>query len=309
MRQHGPSQTQWQTGHLPRKALTISLFLLPLFLAGCDDDSKADQSAAGNSETQTNTAQPSFLFVQQAESGAFTPTGDGEMFFTLNLQQASPLTTWFTDKPVRKTGTLPTVDMLNIFLANGIQPNAALEIPSDQNKSDVVAFTILDSSYNEETATLDYEVRIIEGDNSQIIPGYESPNTSLDPNTTTEVIDALFDRRFERSYLFIDNLSAIQQEAEASRLPTSTLEPLVEYDYGNGIKTYDPCCAKNPPADCLANFRPICRPADPGVTEPNNYCLDIYGNVLGCTPITDCPDPTDFCNKILGRFYCCNWEI
>jgi len=59
-----------------------------------------------------------------------------------------------------------------------------------------------------------------------------------------------------------------------------------------------------------ANTRPVYRAADINRTVGAEDCKDINGNQFYCDPgtFTPCPLKTDFCNKILDRLYCCNWE-
>lgn len=180
--------------------LTISCFLALVmsFLAGCSDSTNSQQ---------IQNSSVSYLFIQKAQSGSFEELQqDDHVMLTLN--GIDPTTIWFTDRPERKTGTEPTGRMLTNFIRPGATPNAALEILNDDGTSEIVVLTLLDYTYNEEDATLTYEAFVIEGNISDTIPAYTSPELNRKvTNGLPEIFaDTVIPLSFGRSTLFIDNL-------------------------------------------------------------------------------------------------------
>lgn len=83
-------------------------------------------------------ANASLLFTQQADKAVVAkgPTGN----LTLRLQGIKKLTTWFTDRPERLAGVMPTADFADGFAdAFGtVPPNAALVGTVDGRQVSVV---------------------------------------------------------------------------------------------------------------------------------------------------------------------------
>jgi len=231
-----------------------SPFVLTLFLAlcfciqGCDNTSNSTEITELTSESQ-----PNYLFVQQAESGTFEPMEGGDDLFLLTLNGTEQRTTWFTDRPFRKTGVLSTGRMLNTFITEDALPNAAIEIPGakENGESEVIVFTIIDFEYDESTGTLKYEISIITGDTEESIPRYFSSNNNrlIADTPPVEITDDVFPSEFGKSYLFIDNLTTFEGSStdeiciEPSPLPLKPKYVLGVDRDGNVLETFDPCCA------------------------------------------------------------------
>jgi hypothetical protein len=142
---------------------------LAILGAGCAGGSGASPSSdatsvapdpSGTTSTDSN-AQPSILAVQSAQSATFT--GSGETY-TLTMEGVDETTVWFTDRPARRAGTEPTINMLAQMLdpddTDG-PPNAAVVWATDQGQA-AVAVELVSGSYDEESATLTYEARMLE---------------------------------------------------------------------------------------------------------------------------------------------------
>jgi len=272
----------------------IALLIFSVFLFACDEGSDSSEP------TETNFSIPSsYLFVQQAASGTFESLEGQGGIFLLTLNGVAPLTTWFTDRPIRKTGTKLIGEMLNNFLTGDVFPNAALEIPNEipngGGKSEVVVLTILGFDYDEGAATLKYEVSIITGDIAEVIPRYNSPNTNQEVTDAlpVEITDDNFPSEFGPSFLFIDNLTGMEQESFVCEEP---LQPIREVFQGDGYETFNHCCQISlPTGSCGAP--PTCR--NPG------YCVDINGNPKGCGPKRLCPSTKDKCYMYDAVLWCC----
>ncbi|NIV43225.1 MAG: hypothetical protein GWN11_12640 [Candidatus Dadabacteria bacterium] len=298
--------------------LTIILMLC-FCIQSCNTDSNSNEITELVSQTS-----PSYLFVQNAQSGRFDPLPGGDDQYLLTLYDIDDLTTWFTDRPFRKTGVLETGNMLDNFITEGSLPNAALEIPDAKENGDaeVIVFTILGFEYDQQTATVEYEVSIITGETEAIIPRYFSSNNNqnISDAQLLEIADDEFPEEFGNSYLFIDNLTNL----EASSTEDLCIEPTpipIREKYVWGVdrdgkvrETFDFCCTFNTasvvdaPIEC--GVPPMCRKM--------GGCRDIFGNPLGgvdnktgedrdtCGPGIDCAGSVfEECYLYVNKLYCC----
>ncbi|MCG8684017.1 MAG: hypothetical protein MI892_04025, partial [Desulfobacterales bacterium] len=118
-------------------------------------------------------SEPTFLYVQTAHSGTLSAEqADGRRVLTLN--DVSPSTVYFSDRPDRITGHEPTED----FIANWNQgedsfesspPNAALDLISENSQS-LFIVEIMGASYDPQTHTLQYEIIILDNESGGEIP-------------------------------------------------------------------------------------------------------------------------------------------
>lgn len=283
---------------------SLAIFVaLSFSMQSCDNASNSNEITELTSESE-----PSYLFVQQAQSGSFEPMQGGDDLFLLTLNGTDELTTWFTDKPFRKTGVLQTGRMLNIFITQSSLPNAAIEIPDakENGESEVVVFTILGFEYDEDTGTLKYEISIITGDTEVVIPRYFSSNNNrqIVDRPPLEITDDVFPSEFGKSYLFIDNLKTFEQSTtDDICIEPTPLRPkyVMGFDAnGNVIETFDPCCAINTPAEANCHGPPTCQ---------KTSCPDINGVGFGCGPNKLCKDiirdPLKNCYMFVNQLYCC----
>lgn len=106
-----------------------------------------------------------FLFVQSFESGelSLTQSTDGGKY-TLTLNAGLEATLFFSDRPERIVGTVPTPRFLDTlgFQADN-PPNAALVADKGNGDQDVFV-ELLDPSYDKEGRTTTYEVNILQED-------------------------------------------------------------------------------------------------------------------------------------------------
>jgi hypothetical protein len=107
-----------------------------------------------------------FLFVQTFASGIWAPKAGEDGVFLLTLTGASAQTVYFSDRPERIVGTVPTprfLDGLGFTPTN--PPNAALVVQVDEGE-DVVVIELRDPVYTEdfgpeEATTLTYEAKVL----------------------------------------------------------------------------------------------------------------------------------------------------
>lgn len=94
-----------------------------------------------------------FLFVQSFGSGSLAPS-DGDGGYTLTLEQGLGETIYFSDRPDRVVGAVPTTEFLTVFdMTEADPPNAAL-VSGDL----VLVLELTTGSLDETAGTLTYEV-------------------------------------------------------------------------------------------------------------------------------------------------------
>ena len=119
-------------------------------------------------------SEPSFLYVQTAHSGSLSAEkADGKR--TLVLNNVSPVTVYFSDRPDRITGHESTEafiaewrDDSDSFEVN--PPNAALDIIGENSQS-LVIIELMNAKYDAETKSLEYDVIILGDETDGSIPG------------------------------------------------------------------------------------------------------------------------------------------
>ena len=152
-------------------------------------------------------------FVQSAPSGTFE-IKDGRQILTLN--DISPTTIYFSDRPDRITGFLETELFFalwgegeNSFASN--PPNAALELIHAGEHSDIFILELSNPIYNVTSNTLQYDVIILDN-----IANGLTQNNKTSEDTIPET--------FEYSVLFIDSLGSWWKKT------TSSIEkPIVKF--------------------------------------------------------------------------------
>lgn len=137
-------------GMLKRAGLAVSVMCL--FTGAVSADPAETMKAAGEDA--------SWLFIQTAGSAKF----DGSI---LVLENVSPVTTMFSDRPVRVAETIPTESFVAGWAANGPDsfesdpPNAALTIIVD---GALRTTTVILSEPQLEGATLTFKAQPLEGE-------------------------------------------------------------------------------------------------------------------------------------------------
>lgn len=101
-------------------------------------------------------AAPSYLFVQEASSGRFTPTGDGQ--FELSLSGVAPGTIYFAERPTVDAGSLTTDEFVRGFAWTPVAPNVAIVLRDGAEESDVIVATVDRPTYDAAAGTLTYRV-------------------------------------------------------------------------------------------------------------------------------------------------------
>lgn len=113
-------------------------------------------------------AQPTFLYVQTARSGTLSSEQEGGKR-TLKLYDASPVTTYFSERPNRVTGHEPTEEFISKWGEGGdgfadSPPNAALDIIGE-NSQTISIIELISAKYDASTKVLEYEIIILDDGN------------------------------------------------------------------------------------------------------------------------------------------------
>ena len=165
---------------------------------------------------EAETDHPSFLFVQSFGAGSISSGDNGHL--TLTADHLTGQTIFFSDRPERIVGTVPTEDFLGLDRApsasstpgsgdatpeGGIgftpanPPNAALVFDSaagSDEPSDVVVVELINPTYDRATGQATYEITVL------------ADETAIDLTFESEPIAAAAAiRSFEGASLFIDD--------------------------------------------------------------------------------------------------------
>ncbi|MGD9711658.1 MAG: hypothetical protein AB7V46_06280 [Thermomicrobiales bacterium] len=150
---------------------------------------------------------PVFLFVQTALLGRAvmnsdagsptangTPVAGGGASYLLTLEGHSGQTIYFSDRPDRIVGAMPTEDFLeNLGFTPVNPPNAAL-VAEFAVGDGVVVLKLINPTYDAETRTVTYGVELLEG----------FAGENLEP-VTREQVEARLPAEFGSAALFIDD--------------------------------------------------------------------------------------------------------
>lgn len=158
-----------------------------------------DQPAPGATAIATPTvtgAKPTtFLFLQSFERGSLAPLPGSPGRYTLTLTQGLGDTVFFSDRPAKIVGTVPTqtfLDGLGFTPTN--PPNAALVGQRDATHKDVVVVELFNPHYDASANTLTYEVTLLQD--------WHKLDETFDQTPDDE---AHLPRDFTAAHLFIDD--------------------------------------------------------------------------------------------------------
>ena len=146
-----------------RRLIAVGLFAGAL-AASCGGGEE-DSSAGDAHQSESN------LLVQTAEGGGFTGSGQD---VTLTLHPVSAVTTAFSDRPERDSGSITTAEFASSFdQAFGEDPPNATISSLERGRGEFTV-ELSDPRYDEATRTLIYAARPIGADGSDL-PGRIGP--------------------------------------------------------------------------------------------------------------------------------------
>lgn len=171
--------------------------------------------------TPTADAQAALLFIQQGGQSTVAPGTDGA--HTLTMSGASAQTLYFSNRPGRLTGAVPTETFVAGFgaLFGDVLPNASLigHATTGADAEDVLVVTLSDPTWDAASSTLTYRLELL---------GAESVADGQFESEPISALDAA--REYAEVHLFIDDvtLSPMEQCQDACRplLPNPQFDPM-----------------------------------------------------------------------------------
>jgi hypothetical protein len=120
-------------------------------------------TTAAQSGTPEASDKVTLLFVQAAGSGTLTQSDQG---YTMSFRHDTGQTIYFSDRPERLTGLLPTAELVSQWPFEGESPpNAALAISNAKDDSATVLVGVLSSpEWSPGSATLSYDFSMLTDD-------------------------------------------------------------------------------------------------------------------------------------------------
>ena len=150
----------------PRWRRALALLVAIAAVGGCTSSptigAKGTVPTTGGAGADDGTM--ALLFVQTAVAGTLTAAG-GAGEYDLVLTGVAPRTTWFSDRPVRRTGAQPTETITNDWRAFGFTddpPNAALELHDRAATENTVVLELREPRYDTTTRRLRYRVTVLD---------------------------------------------------------------------------------------------------------------------------------------------------
>ena len=105
---------------------------------------------------------PVFMFVQVADDGALAPKEGSPGEYVLTLRGVAPQTVYFSDRPQRVAGHMPTDAFLkSIGFLDSNPPNAAITVVGAAEGEDTVVVELRRPQYDAAKSTLQYDVTIL----------------------------------------------------------------------------------------------------------------------------------------------------
>jgi hypothetical protein len=101
------------------------------------------------------------LFVQTFRAGTLTPDPNESGVYTLSLEGSLGDTVYFSDRPARRVGVIPTAVLLEqLGFTPADPPNAAL-VAETADGEDILVVELMNPRYDEAAGTLAYDVRLL----------------------------------------------------------------------------------------------------------------------------------------------------
>lgn len=138
---------------------------------------------------------PTMLFVQSFQSGNITPKEGESGTWTLTLEQGLGQTLFFSDRPDRVVGAVPTPQFLDgLGFPKENPPNAALLFEDEVGNEDVSVIELFNPQYDEATHTATYDIQLLDEYARLGMTLQQQPTEPADAKTS-----------FGAAHLFIDD--------------------------------------------------------------------------------------------------------
>ena len=137
---------------------------------------------------------PAFLFVQLADSGSWRPKPDVEDIYELTLHGVGSQSLYFSDRPDRIVGTVPTDRFLESLGFTPVNPpNAAAVVRTPEGERDVLVIELFNPVYTREFdadggASLRYDARVLDAYNEDgLTSWYEEQDDAELPGEFSDI--------------------------------------------------------------------------------------------------------------------------
>lgn len=197
---------------------------------------------------------PAMLFVQSFQSGSIAPSEAAEGRYTVTLDHGLGQTIYFSDRPDRIVGAMPTGPFLEwLGFPDDNPPNAAIVTDNGDGETTLAVVELFAPVYDPATATATYELAVLEQWEDSTDLGFTETPANL----------AAMGATFGTSHLFIDGIDDCP-DATMSCVVSATGETAGTIDNSE----HDGYCY------FAGNF--ACFPCQPWVNadENRNYWLD-----------------------------------
>jgi hypothetical protein len=194
-------------------------------------------------------ADPELLYVQPFASGTWGPKEGGEGAFTLTLSGVAGQTVYFSDRPERIVGLIPTQKLLDTLgFSPENPPNAAIvATPDGSDEQDILVIELLNPVYDADAGTLTYD--------ATVLSDYGDPGLA---HLAQQQQDDELPESFGEGSLFIDNAYL-----------SNTIE-CIEHNTDIVIGTYVQEWCQHPVTEMWG-------PCD----DPAQQCMERFGNCCG----------------------------
>lgn len=160
-------------------------------------DATPAADATPSADARADSTQPELLFVQSFQSGNIVPEAGADGRYTVTLEQGLGQTIFFSDRPDRIVGAMPTERFLGFLgFTPDNPPNAALVLQQASGETDVAVVELFDPVYDAAGPGVTYNVQVLEEWETALNMGFqEAPNdlAALAPD-------------FGAAHLFIDGV-------------------------------------------------------------------------------------------------------
>lgn len=164
---------------------------------GASSTRASAQDATPAPDAPTAPEPPELLFVQSFQSGTITPSEGEDSRYTVTLDHGIGQTIHFSDRPDRIVGATPTEQFLSgLGFTPDNPPNAAIITANEDGETTLAVVELFDPVYDTESATITYEMAMLE---------HWEDSASMGFTKTPVDLDAL-GASFGTTHLFIDGL-------------------------------------------------------------------------------------------------------
>ncbi|MGD1836271.1 MAG: hypothetical protein ACPKQO_11190 [Nitrososphaeraceae archaeon] len=135
-------------------------------------------------EKATDSDEPKFSAIQHANSGTISEIN--ETAYTLELNDVSDKTIFFSDRPDRIIKSINTTDFIGNWSTGSdsfvvYAPNAALVVDEKDRQQDIVIIELFNPVYDSDKKVLKYEVTPDNATSINLLSEFEKSTLVLDP--------------------------------------------------------------------------------------------------------------------------------